>query len=268
MSVIHPSPARLEALKRRWVGQEARLRAIARDLVLGGDWTVHLLGLPCVEEVPPLAGEACGRDLRGADLRRLLVPPIELGEATEEEAALVSGISLEGLVNNTPLSGVTPFPVEPESAEDIALAMRRGERFLVARTAGRAVGVARWAARSEFKAATADRAYVEISGLAVLPAARRQGVGSALLEGVQAEAAADGFAHAVLRTTLELGLVPWYERAGFQPFLLRQITSPEGPTFIDVVLVRRLGLAAQGEAEQAGTVEPAPASPVRRIYRV
>lgn len=266
MSVTHPSPARIEALRKRWLGQEERLRAIASDLLEGRDWTLRLAGLPLVEEIPPLPGDAFGRDLRGADLRRHLAPPIEVAEAGEEESALISGISLEGLTNNTPLDGITPFPVAHESAEDIALAMRRGDRFLVARSAGRAAGVVRWATRGEFKELTADRPYVELSGLAVLPAFRRQGIAGALLAAVQAEAASDGFAHAVLRTTLELGLVPWYERAGFAVKRVHQLTCPDGPTVLDVVMVRRLGVAppAESSVEAAQTAAPA----VRRIYRV
>lgn len=261
MSVTHPSPRRLQALQGRWTGQEARLRAIALDLVAGRDWTVHLAGLPLVDEVPPLPGEALGRDLRGADLRRFLAPAPVLTEADETDAALISGISLEGLTNNTPLDGTTPFPVAHESADDVALAMRRGERFLVARAAGRAVGVVRWAQRSEFKEWTADRPYVEISGLAVRTGARRQGVASALLAAVEARAETEGFEHALLRTTLELGLVPWYERAGYGVSMVRQMTCPEGPTILDVVMVKRLVAAPSRAAPAARSPAPLRAGP-------
>ena len=63
MSVLHPSSAKLEALRARWVGQEARLAKIADAMLQGRDWTVYLNGLPDVGEIPPLPGEALGRDL-------------------------------------------------------------------------------------------------------------------------------------------------------------------------------------------------------------
>ena len=148
MSVTHP--AELDRRAAPAAGGEARLRAIAQGILDGSDWTVHLAGLPYVEEVPPLQGEALGRDLRGADLRRWLAPVAGIRVAGEEDAALIAGIGLESLTNNTPLDGVTPFPVAHENANDIAVAMRRGEHFLIARAAGQAVGVVRWAPRSEF----------------------------------------------------------------------------------------------------------------------
>lgn len=260
MSVTHPSPSRIEALRRRWNGQEARLRAVAQGILDGSDWTVHLAGLPYVDEVPPLPGEALGRDLRGADLRRWLAPVAGIRQATEDEAALIAGISLEGLTNNTPLDGVSPFPVTNENADDIGVAMRRGDRFLIARAGGQAVGVVRWAPRSEFRTQTEGRPYAEISGLAVRPCARRQGVGLTLLAAAEAQASAAGFEVVLLRTTMELGLVPWYERAGYDVSLVRQLTCPEGPTILDVVMVRRVGAAAK---PRAGTTSAPKAGPPR-----
>jgi ribosomal protein S18 acetylase RimI-like enzyme len=265
MSVTHPSPSRIEALRRRWTGQEARLRAIAQGILDGSDWTVHLAGLPYVEEVPPLPGEALGRDLRGADLKRWLAPVAGIRQATEDEAALIAGISLEGLTNNTPLDGVTPFPVTSENADEIAVAMRRGDRFLIARAGGQAVGVVRWAApKSEFRAQTDGKPYAEISGLAVRPCARRQGVGLMLLAAAELQASAAGFEMVLLRTTMELGLVPWYEHAGYSVGLVRQLTCPEGPTILDVVMVRRVG-AAGGRAAggRAGTGSTQKSGPPR-----
>jgi ribosomal protein S18 acetylase RimI-like enzyme len=265
MSVTHPSQSRIDALRRRWVGQEARLRAIAQGILDGSDWTVHLAGLPYVEEVPPLQGEALGRDLRGADLRRWLAPVAGIRVAGEEDAALIAGISLESLTNNTPLDGVTPFPVAAENANDIAVAMRRGDHFLIARAAGQAVGVVRWAPRSEFRELTAGHPYAEISGLAVRPCARRQGVGSTLLSAAEAQANAAGFDLVLLRTTLELGLVPWYEDAGYTISMVRQLTCPEGPTILDVIMVRKVGAA--GSKARAGSAAPprVAADPVRAV---
>lgn len=261
MTVTHPSLARVEALRRRWEGQEPRLAAIAADLLAGHDWTARLQGLPFVHEIPPLAGETCGRDLRGADLRRLLVPRVEVYEAREEEAALVSAISFEGLQHNTPLEGVTPFPVAPESADDIALAMRRGDHFLIARSGGKPAGVVRLGQRTELRNLTADRAYAELSGLAVVPALRHRGLGTALRGAAEAAARADGYGHVLLTTTLELGLVPWYERAGYAVSLVRQVTCPEGATYLDVVMVASLVGAASKPAA------PSEHARRQRIYR-
>ncbi len=238
MSVTHPSPFKVRALERRWEGQESRLEAIARDLRAGRDWTVHLRGLPFVEEVPPLEGEACGRDLRGADLGRWLRPPVEIGLAREHEAPLVAAISLEALRNNTPLPDVSPFPVEVEGAGEVALAIRRGERFLLARCDGDPVGVVRCTRRQEFCDYTQREAYMELSGLAVLWRWRRRGIGRRLVEIAESLASEDGLKHALLRTTREVGLVPWYESQGYEVKLVRQLTYPDAPTYLDVVMTK------------------------------
>ncbi|MHC5009361.1 MAG: GNAT family N-acetyltransferase [Planctomycetota bacterium] len=257
MSFAHPSATRLEALHQRWQGQDHRLQAIARSLRRGEDWTVHLRGLPMVEEIPPVAGEACGRDLRGADLRRYLRPEVLVAPATERQAALVASISMEALLSNTALPGISPFPVEVESAEAITLAMRRGEHFLLGRCDEQPVGAVRWAERREFQEYTADAPYAEISGLGVLPPWRRGGVGGALMTAAEAQIASDGYPFAVLRTTFELGLVPWYESQGYVIRLTRQHTYPDAPTFLDVVMSKRLRKA-----------EPRPRSPLARRPRI
>jgi ribosomal protein S18 acetylase RimI-like enzyme len=240
MGPIHPSEEKVAALRRRWVGQEKRLQAIAEAMLRGEDWTVHLQGLPYVSEVPPLPGEACARDLRGAPLRRALLPAVEVRTASLRDVALVAGIALEGMRSNTPLPDASPFPVEGESAEDVATAMRRGARFLVAESGKRTAGVVRWVERGEFRDLTAEGTYAEISGLAVLPAWRRLGIGAALLRGAERDAKENGQEWALLRTTLELGLVPWYERLGYAARCTRQATRPGEPACLDVVMTRRL----------------------------
>lgn len=240
MSVTHPSPFKVRALERRWEGQEHRLEAIARDLRAGRDWTVHLKGLPFVEEVPPREGEASGRDLRGADLGRWLRPPIDIGLAREHEAPLVAAISLEALRNNTPLPDVSPFPVEVEGAGEIALAMRRGERFLLARCDGDPVGVLRLVRRQEFGEYTDREAYLELSGLGVLWRWRRQGIGRRLIEAGEQIASEDGLAWGLLRTTREVGLVPWYESLGYAVKHVRQLAYPDAPTCLDVLMTKRM----------------------------
>ena len=238
MSVTHPSPKKIEALERRWEGEEHRLRAIARDLRAGRDWTVHLRGLPYTDEIPPVPGELLGRDLRGADLHRHLRPDVTVERAEEHEAPLVAAISLEALRNNTPLPDVSPFPVEVEGAGEIGLAMRRGERFYLARCDREPVGTVRAAGRREFEEHTGNRAYLELSGLGVLGRWRRSGIGTHLIEAVEALALEEGYEYVLLRTTREIGLVPWYAKKGYKPVLTRQLTYPDAPTCLDVVMAK------------------------------
>ncbi len=255
MSVIHPSPDKIEALRGRWQGQEKRLRRIAAAMLAGEDWTVHLRGLRFVREIPPLEGEACGRDLRGADLSRYLHPPIEIRPATESEAALIAGITLEAMRSNTPLPSMSPFPADVEGAEEVRVAIRRGETFLLARCGAEAVGVIRLADRSEFRDLTLHRSYIEISGLAVRPDHRRNGIGSALLAAAENHATADGYEHTLLRTSMEVGLVPYYERRGYGIRHVRQLSYPGSPTFLDVVMSKRMATSAGAAA----------ATPLRRV---
>jgi GNAT superfamily N-acetyltransferase len=238
--VLHPSPEKVKALQERWSGQEARLERIAASIAAGEDWTVHLRGLPFVDEVPPRDGEAYGRDLRGANLRRHLHPPIDVVRATERDAGLLAALCLEACRNNTPLPDASPFPADVESAEGIALAIRRGERFLVARAGRRAVGASRWAQRREFAELCEGRPYAELSGLAVSVAHRRVGIGSRLLAAAEADAAAEGHDTGLLRTAVEVGLVPFYESRGWQVRCVRQHAYRDSPTFLDAILTKRL----------------------------
>lgn len=240
--MIHPSPDRIRQLTDRWTGQEARLQRIAEAMLAGEDWTAHLRGLPLVDEIPPREGEAYGRDLRGANLRARLHPKIDVVRATERESALVASVTLEGLRNNTPLPDVTPFPVDSDSAEGILLAMRKGDRFLLARAARQVVGVVRWALRREFAELTDGRAYGEISGVAVATTHRRVGVGTTLLASAEWDIAAEGNDVSLLRTSIEVGLVPWYERRGYAVRRVRQFTYPGSPTFLDAVLTKKLAV--------------------------
>jgi GNAT superfamily N-acetyltransferase len=238
--VLHPSPEKLRALEERWVGQEVRLERIAASLLAGEDWTVHLRGLPLVEEIPPREGEAYGRDLRGANLRRFLHPPVEIVRATEREAALLASLCLDACRNNTPLPDASPFPADVESADAIAIAMRRGDRFLLARAGRRLVGAVRWAVRREFDELCGGRPYAEISGLAVAASHRRVGIGGRLLAAAEGDAAAEGHDTALLRTSVEVGLVPFYEARGWRPRCVRQHTYPDSPVFLDAILTKRL----------------------------
>jgi ribosomal protein S18 acetylase RimI-like enzyme len=240
MAATHPPPDKVAALKARWRGQEHRLHAIARSLLAGEDWTEHLRGIPFVYEVPPLPGEALGRDLRGAPLGRWLHPEVGIRAATERDAALVAGIALEGLSNHTPLVDASPFPATTESAEDVVRSIRRGERFLLAACGDRAVGVVRWAERREFQDLTGGAVYAEVSGLSVLRSWRGLTIGRTLLRAAEEDARRAGLEVALLRTAEEIGLVPWYEGLGYAVRAVRQMTYPDAPTFLDVVLTRRL----------------------------
>ena len=240
--MIHPSPEKLRALSDRWTGQEARLQRIAESVLAGEDWTCHLRGLPLVEEVPPREGEPYGRDLRGANLKRFLHPSVEILRATEKDAALLASVSLEAMRNNTPLADASPFPADVESADAVALAMRRGDRFLMARLGRQVVGAVRWAERREFADLTDGGAYGEISGLAVAVTHRRVGVGNLLLASAEWDVAAEGHDFALLRTAVEVGLVPYYESRGYRLRRVRQFSYPDAPTFLDAVLTKRLAV--------------------------
>jgi ribosomal protein S18 acetylase RimI-like enzyme len=240
--MIHPSLEKIRQLADRWKGQEARLQRIAESLLAGEDWTRHLRSLPFVDEIPPREGEAFGRDLRGADLKRHLHPKVEITRATERDAALVASVSREAQRNNTPLPDVSPFPTDVESAEGIAIAMRRGARFLLARLGRTIVGAVRWAPHREFLDLCDDHTYGEISGLAVHPAHRRVGVGGILLASAEWDVAGDGHDWALLRTSMEVGLVPYYEARGYALRSVRQQTYADAPVFLDAVMTKRLAV--------------------------
>jgi GNAT superfamily N-acetyltransferase len=252
--MIHPSPEKIRALAERWAGQESRLQRIAASILAGEDWTRHLQGLAFVEEVPPRDGEVFGRDLRGADLRRWLHPSVDVTRATERDAALVASVSLEAMRNNTPLPDASPFPADVESAEGIALAMRRGDRFLLGRLGRRVIGCVRWAERREYADLCDGRSYGEISGLAVATTHRRVGVGHVLLASAEWDVAAEGIDWVLLRTTVELGLVPYYERRGYVVRRVRQHTYPGSPTVLDAAMTKRLAVIG---AHPARTPTPA-----------
>jgi GNAT superfamily N-acetyltransferase len=248
--MIHPSPEKLRQLTDRWVGEEARLQRIAESILAGEDWTQHLRGLPLVDEIPPREGEPYGRDLRGANLKRFLHPAVEVTRATERDSALLASVTLEAMRNNTPLPDASPFPADVESAEGVTLAMRRGDRFLLARLGKRVVGAVRWAVRREFQEFTDGREYGEISGLAVAVAHRRVGIGSQLLATTEWDVASEGCNHSLLRTSMELGLVPFYESRGYKVRHVRQHAYPDAPTFLDAVLTKRLAVIGAGDVER------------------
>ena len=56
----------------------------------------------------------------------------------------------------------------------------------------------------------------------------------------------------LLRTTEEVGLVPWYERLGYEVRRVRQLTFKDAPTYLDVLLTRdvRAAVAERVKAAQ------------------
>lgn len=240
MSVVYPSPSRLEALSRRWDGEESRLRRIADAMLAGEDWTRHLGGLPFVDEIQAMPGEMYGRDLRGAPLRRLLRPNVRIHEAQECQAAHIASITLEADRHTIPVPGATCFPSEAHSAESMGVALRRGAVFLLASVGTEFVGVIRLEQRQEFSEFTADRPYMEVSGLGVLPSHRKLGIGGALLEAAHEHARARGFEYVLLRTTVEVGLVPWYESKGYSVQRIRQLSFKDAPVYLDAIMAQQL----------------------------
>jgi hypothetical protein len=58
---------------------------------------------------------------------------------------------------------------------------------------------------------------------------------------VEVEGAGEaGLAWCLLRTTREVGLVPWYESMGYEVRLVRQLSYPDAPTCLDVVMAKRV----------------------------
>lgn len=82
-------------LMERWEGQEQRIKKIIESARRREDWTVHLEGLPFVEEIEVNKPERSGGDLRGIDLRGLNLSGVRLVGATMNEAML-NGAKLKG----------------------------------------------------------------------------------------------------------------------------------------------------------------------------
>jgi hypothetical protein len=123
------SDDKIKALVSRWENQEERLQKIADSVVKGEDWTIHLEGLPYLNDLETLPGDKYPRDLRGANLRRYFQPKPSIVPASSDDAPNISYIIREAMLNNTPLRGYSPFPVPNLTADDVAMAMERGSRF-------------------------------------------------------------------------------------------------------------------------------------------
>lgn len=233
---------KIRVLRERWEGENERLNKIADSIVMGEDWTVHLEGLPFIEEVERIHGDKFPRDLRGANLRRYLLPTTIIEPATSEDAPNISYIIKEAMLNDTPLRGVSPFPVPHLNAEDIGLAMERGSRFYMAIQLGKVIGTLQLDSHMDYKHCCDDEPYYEISSLCTLPAYRHQGIGGAIIRASEAVCRQEGEHDWILmRINAEMGFESYYERGGYKRIEVYQRRHPIGaPAHLECVMVKKL----------------------------
>jgi ribosomal protein S18 acetylase RimI-like enzyme len=233
---------KIDALQKRWEGQEYRLQKVADAIMKGEDWTIHLDGLPYLDEVPKLDCDKNPRDLRGANLRRYLMPTTTLEAATIADIAGIAYIMRESNRNNTPLRGISPFPLPLINADDIGLMMEKGSRFFLALQLGKVIGIVQLDSAAEFKHVTEDKPYYEISNLSVLPAYRHLGVASSVLHEFEKFARGEAkHVYVLLRTVIEHGLVNYWERGGYQLREVYQRQHPKGaPAFMEAVMTKKI----------------------------
>lgn len=206
MTILQPPPSKVAQLTDRWRGQGWRLQAIAEALLAGRDWTAALVGLPFVEEVPSLPGEACGRDLRGAPLSVALKPPLAFAVAGVPDADAVARIILLANGGTGPLRGRAPLAHPVATVAQIAADLAQGAPFVMALLGGRPVGVVR-ASRQNARGAPGG----EISDLAVHPRHQGLGYGGLLLAEAEAGFRTAGLTKARLQAIPETGIVDWYQ---------------------------------------------------------
>lgn len=237
------SDEKINLLKQRWEHQPERLQNIADAIMKNEDWTVHLEGLPFLNELETLPGDKYPRDLRGANLRRYLQPRTTIVPATTEDAPNIAYIIREALTNNTPLRGKTPFPVPNLSADDIGMAMERGSRFFMAMQLGKVIGAVQLDSGSEYKHNTNNEPYYEITNISTLPAYRHQGIGGAIIRETEKFAIQEGKHRWVLmRIIAELGFEEYYMRWGYIRKEVYQKQQPKGSAaFMECILVKKIG---------------------------
>ena len=233
---------KIKALQERWEGQTERLNKIADSIMTGEDWTVHLEGLPFIDEVKKTAGCKFPRDLRGANLRRYLQATTLIEPATQEDAPNIVYIIKEAMLNDTPLRGISPFPVPPLSSEDISLAMEKGSRFFLGVQRQKVIGSVQLDTGDELKHLTNDEPYYEISNLCTLPAYRHQGIGGAIIRATEDICRKEGkHPWVVMRIVHELGFESYYERIGYA---LKEVIQREakmsGPNYLQCRMVKKL----------------------------
>jgi ribosomal protein S18 acetylase RimI-like enzyme len=234
---------KIEALQKRWEGQENRLQKIADAIMAGEDWTKFLDGMPYIDEVQRLDGDCLGRDLRGANLRRYLMPTTAMEPAGISDTPNIAYIMRESNRNNTPLRGISPFPLPPVNSDDVGLMMEKGGRFFLALQIGKVIGIVQMDSASEFKHLTEDEAYYELSNLSVLPAYRHLGVARSILHEFEKFTRNESkHAYILLRTTMEHGLVSYWERGGYVLREVYQRQHPKGaPAYMEAVMTKKIG---------------------------
>lgn len=232
----------IKALQKRWDGQEERLQKIADSIILGEDWTEHLEGLPLVHEVEKVDGDKYPRDLRGANLRRYLMPTTVMEPADEDDVPNIAYIMREAHRNNTPLRGISPFPVPQINAEDVGLMMEKGSRFFVALQSEKMIGIVQMNTADEFKHLTEGKPYYELSNLSVLPAYRHLGVARAVMVEFEKFASKEHkHDYILLRTIMEHGLVNYWERGNYELREVYQKQQPKGaPAYMEAIMTKKI----------------------------
>ncbi len=233
---------RIEALQKRWEGQEWRLQKIADSMMNSEDWTIHLDGMPFLDEVQKIDGDKYPRDLRGANLRRYLMPTTIMEPADNSDLANIAYIMREANRNNTPLRGLSPFPVPPINSEDIGLMIENGSRFFVALQMGKVIGAVQLDSASQHKNLSEEKPYYELSNLSVLPAYRHLGVARAVLHELEEFCRKEGkHDYMLLRTVMEHGIVNYWERGGYALREVYQRQQPKGsPAYMEAVMAKKL----------------------------
>lgn len=233
---------KMKSLQKRWNGQVERLQKIADSILNNEDWTVHLEGLKYIDEVEKLEGDKYPRDLRGANLRRYLMPTTTMEPADFDDVANIAYIMREAHRNNTPLRGISPFPVPSISAEDVGLMMEKGSRFFVALQMDKMIGIVQMDTGEDLKRFTDDKPYYELSNLSVLPAYRHLGVARAVLVEFEKFARNEGrHEYILLRTIMEHGLVNYWERAKYVLREVRQKQQPRGaPAYMEAIMTKKI----------------------------
>ena len=233
---------KLKTLQQRWENQQDRLQKIADALMQEEDWTIHLAGLPYLNELETLPGDKYPRDLRGVNLRRYLQPATTIVPASPEDAPNIAYIIREAMLNNTPLRGKSPFVVPNLTGDDIGMAMQRGSRYFLAMQLGKVIGAVQLDSGSDYKQNTNNEPYYEIANISTLPAYRHQGIGGAIIRETEKFAIQEGKHKWILmRIIAELGFEDYYVRWGYVRKEVYMRQQPKGaPAYMEIILVKKI----------------------------